>query len=143
MTQRPSFETNGLDLDTDEGNRELERRWNNYDQEMKALITAGGVHQDDDGWWIDDKTGELIGPDPSIERPLMEGDVVNARPFSEACPELYASIQRNKIGRPKSGDPKKVVTIRLDRDLLERLKAEGSGWQTRVNTILRKAMGLK
>jgi hypothetical protein len=104
MTHRPwpSFETNGLDLDTDEGDAELIRRWEKYDQEMKALIATGTVHQDEDGWWLDDATGELIGPDPSIERPLMEGDVVKARPFSEAHPELYASIQRSAAKR-KSG----------------------------------------
>jgi uncharacterized protein (DUF4415 family) len=96
-------------------------------QEMQAIIVKGGVHQDEDGWWIDDATGEL-GPDPSI--------LERARPFSEVFPELDASIQRNKVGRPKSNDPKQIVTIRLDRDVLERLKAEGAGWQTRVNTHL-------
>jgi hypothetical protein len=98
MTHRPwsSFETIGLDLDTDEGNAELIRRWEKYDQEMKTLIATGTIHQDEYGWWLDNATGELIGPDPSIERPLMEGDAVEARPFSEAYPELYASIQRTK-----------------------------------------------
>jgi hypothetical protein len=52
----------------------MQRRWENYDREMKAIIAAGGVHQDRDGWWIDDATGELIGPDPSIERPLTDED---------------------------------------------------------------------
>lgn len=45
-------------------------------------------------------------------------------------------------GRPISCNPKKSTTIRLDADLLERLKADGKGWQTRVNDILRNAMGL-
>ena len=66
-------------------------------QEMQAIIVKGGVHQDEDGWWIDDATGELIGPDPSI--------LERARPFSEVFPELDASIQRNKVGRPKVTTP--------------------------------------
>jgi hypothetical protein len=55
---------------TDEGGDELQRRWEKFDREMRAIIAAGGVHQDADGWWVDDATGELIGPDSSIERPL-------------------------------------------------------------------------
>jgi len=35
---------------------------------------------------------------------------------------------------------KKTVQIRLDVDVLEWLKQEGSGYQTRVNAILRQAM---
>ena len=35
---------------------------------------------------------------------------------------------------------KKTVQIRLDADILEWLKQEGAGYQTRVNTILRQAM---
>ena len=58
-----------LDLDTDESLEEMQRRWETYDREMKALIAAGGVHQDSDGWWVDDESGELIGRDPSIEKP--------------------------------------------------------------------------
>ena len=44
-------------------------------------------------------------------------------------------------GRPKLANPKKQVTLRLDHDVLERLRASGSGWQSRVNEILRKAVG--
>ncbi len=44
------------------------------------------------------------------------------------------------FGRPKSPDPKQLVSIRLDRIVLERLRASGAGWQTRVNEILRKAV---
>jgi uncharacterized protein (DUF4415 family) len=35
---------------------------------------------------------------------------------------------------------KKTVQIRLDADVLEWLKQAGPGYQTRANTILRKAM---
>ena len=35
---------------------------------------------------------------------------------------------------------KKTVQIRLDGDVLEWLKQEGPGYQTRVNAILRQAM---
>ena len=35
---------------------------------------------------------------------------------------------------------KKSLTIRLDADVLAWLKAEGRGYQTRINTLLRAAM---
>ena len=47
-----------------------------------------------------------------------------------------------KRGRPALAAPKKHINIRLDADLLDRLKAEGPGWQSRANDILRKAVGL-
>ena len=35
---------------------------------------------------------------------------------------------------------KSPVTMRLDADLLGALRASGPGWQTRVNTVLKKAV---
>lgn len=43
-------------------------------------------------------------------------------------------------GRPRLVNPKQQVTIRLDRDVVEKLRASGAGWQSRVNEILRKAV---
>ena len=38
--------------------------------------------------------------------------------------------------------PKKQVTLRLDADLIERFRATGKGWQSRINEALRKAAGI-
>lgn len=49
---------------------------------------------------------------------------------------------RRGAGRPPL-DPAQVkerITIRLDRDVLAKLRATGPGWQTRINEILRKAV---
>ena len=35
---------------------------------------------------------------------------------------------------------KKQITIKIDADILETLKAEGRGYQTRINSILREAV---
>ena len=40
-------------------------------------------------------------------------------------------------GRPVSANPKVAVKVRLDADVLEKLRASGKGWQTRVNNVLR------
>ena len=45
-------------------------------------------------------------------------------------------------GRPLVPNPKKHVSLRLDADVLDALRAEGKGWQTRVNSMLRVQMGL-
>ena len=126
---------------------EVDRQWGADGAKVLARVAQGDCHLDNEGWWVETSTGNLIGIDPQTDRPLLSDKEAeqwrrNARPFSEACPELHASI-KPKVGRPKSENPKQIVTIRLDRDLLERLKADGAGWQTRLNAILRKAMGLK
>lgn len=47
-----------------------------------------------------------------------------------------------KPGRPRSPDPKRQVTLRLDSAVVERLRQDGPGWQTRANALLRTALGL-
>lgn len=44
-------------------------------------------------------------------------------------------------GRPK-GSAKHPVSLRLDKDVLARFRADGPGWQSRMNEALRKAAGL-
>ena len=39
-------------------------------------------------------------------------------------------------GRPLGSGTKKQVTLRLDAQILEKFKATGSGWQTRINDAL-------
>lgn len=63
-----------------------------------------------------------------------------AKPFS-ADPDLARIIRQGRPPLPE--DVKKQrVTIYLDRDLVERLKAGGKGWQTRANAALRRALGV-
>ena len=60
-------------------------------------------------------------------------------------PELVEVLQKHgKLGRPPLPPEarKKRVTLHLDPDVLDRLKSEGKGWQTRANAALRKALGL-
>jgi uncharacterized protein (DUF4415 family) len=47
-----------------------------------------------------------------------------------------------KIGRPPSDNPKVLVTLRLDADVVAHFRAGGPGWQTRANAALRKAARL-
>jgi uncharacterized protein (DUF4415 family) len=61
------------------------------------------------------------------------------RPAYQVRPELVAAQLRRGPGRPKSEQPKQQVTLRIDRDVLDKFRATGEGWQSRINQALRKA----
>jgi uncharacterized protein (DUF4415 family) len=48
-----------------------------------------------------------------------------------------ALLLAKKRGRPAGSGVKEQVAIRLDRDILEAFRAQGQGWQTRINQALR------
>lgn len=51
--------------------------------------------------------------------------------------DAQAFKQLRKLGRPRKTRPKVAVTILYDHDVIEAFKAEGEGWQTRMNDVLR------
>jgi uncharacterized protein (DUF4415 family) len=51
--------------------------------------------------------------------------------------DQLAGIAKRRRGRPKSETPKRQVTLRLDGDVIDSLRASGPGWQVRVNQVLR------
>jgi len=86
-------------------------------------------------------TAALSDPDA---QPLTDAELANFKPVW-AFPELVAILQKHgKLGRPPlpEADRKRRVTLYLDPDVLEKLKADGKGWQTRTNAALRQALGL-
>ena len=52
------------------------------------------------------------------------------------------SAPSSSSSTPKAG-VKQIVTIRLDVDMLDWFKAEGPGYQTRINQVLREHMEAK
>lgn len=84
-----------------------------------------------------------IAEDPDNPE-LTDEDFARMRPVWD-FPDLVADLQKHgKLGRPPLPPEarKKRVTLHLDPDVLDRLKSEGKGWQTRANAALRKALGL-
>ena len=61
-----------------------------------------------------------------------------------AAPEriryLAESIRRGR--GPQKAPTKTLVSLRLSGDVIEKFKAGGPGWQTRIDAALRKAVGL-
>jgi uncharacterized protein (DUF4415 family) len=79
-----------------------------------------------------------IAQDP--ENPeLTDEELANLRPFAEVFPELAEKMRKNLGGRPKLDRPKKSVSIRLDQDVIDKFKATGPGWQSRINEALKAA----
>ncbi len=43
--------------------------------------------------------------------------------------------------KPDIPNAKELVSLRIDRDVLEHFQEAGPGWQDRINAVLRKAAG--
>jgi uncharacterized protein (DUF4415 family) len=56
----------------------------------------------------------------------------------ELTDEMLARAKVNKGGRPVSANPRKLISLRLPADVLERWKSTGPGWQTRMAERLSK-----
>jgi uncharacterized protein (DUF4415 family) len=50
----------------------------------------------------------------------------------ELTDDMLARGKVNKGGRPKSDNPKKLISIRLPEDVILKWRATGPGWQTRM-----------
>lgn len=70
-----------------------------------------------------------------------DADFKRAVPFSKLPDSLQKSIKKGMRGRPV-GRTKKAITVSLDTDVIEKLRASGDGWQTRLNDLVRSAIGL-
>jgi len=56
--------------------------------------------------------------------------------------DQYEGEKLIRRGRPLAPNRKQSISLRIDGDVLERFKADGPGWQSRMNAALRKAVGL-
>ena len=72
-------------------------------------------------------------------RELTADDFRHFRPTSEVLPELVELWRKRGQRGQQKAPTKQQVTLRLDRDVLERFRATGTGWQGRINEALRKA----
>ena len=71
---------------------------------------------------------------------LTDEELANLRPAREVLPpELYEAFKRKARG-PQVAPTKQLVSLRLDPDVIAHFKAQGAGWQTRINKALRKVM---
>lgn len=53
--------------------------------------------------------------------------------------DMLARAVVNKGGRPRSANPRQLISLRLPPDVIARWRATGPGWQTRMAERLAKA----
>jgi uncharacterized protein (DUF4415 family) len=71
----------------------------------------------------------------------VDAHVIRAKEYEELpelTDEMLSRATVRKGGRPRSPSPRKSISIRLPADVLERWKATGPGWQTRMAERLSK-----
>lgn len=56
--------------------------------------------------------------------------------------DRYEGTTLVRRGRPKSDNPKQPISLRLDADVIDAFRNSGPGWQSRINAVLRKAVGI-
>ena len=56
--------------------------------------------------------------------------------------DAFTDTKLVRRGRPRMAQTKQHVSLRLDPDIIEKFKADGPGWQARINDALRKAAQL-
>ena len=82
--------------------------------------------------WVDPDDAPILTAEIAARAEIREGGKV-IRP---------ATGTLTRMGRPPLGDAaKKQVTLRLDSDVVAAFRAGGAGWQSRMNEVLRKAVG--
>ena len=71
-------------------------------------------------------------------------DFAQAKPAAEVPPDLVGSERAERLlrprGRPKTGNARTLISLRLPPDTLARWKATGPGWQTRMADLLGRAV---
>jgi uncharacterized protein (DUF4415 family) len=83
---------------------------------------------------------------PSVAMPTAKEDkliVAAARADPDAQPltgkQLKAMVPLRALrGRPKSANPKQLVSVRYSPEVLAFFKATGEGWQSRMDGVLRQ-----
>ena len=79
----------------------------------------------------------------SLKSDLARVDAHTVKPGEyEELPELTDDMLArgtvNKGGRPRAENPRKLISIRLPEDVIQRWRATGPGWQTRMAEKLAK-----
>jgi len=76
---------------------------------------------------------DLVNPPPLTKKQLAALEALSKMPDSEID---YSDIPDEPLYRPT----KKMTTVRLDVDVLAWLRAQGKGYQSKINAILRREM---
>ncbi|MDD2917681.1 BrnA antitoxin family protein [Rhodoferax sp.] len=76
----------------------------------------------------------LEHPTPAEDAAIAAGIAQDTDTYEPSDRE-FATMRRP--GRPMGSGTKTQITLRLDTVVVEKFKATGEGWQTRINEVLR------
>ena len=76
------------------------------------------------------------------EKSEKRAPVKDTAKLEKAVKILVLAETKKGKGRKADDKAKKLLTLRLDPDVIEHFKSTGKGWQTRLNEALRKAADL-
>lgn len=82
--------------------------------------------------------------DPDDAPPITAADLqratfhIGGRQVSRA--EFQQDLIKRPPGRPPVAVKRPMLSMRVDVEVLARLRASGKGWQTRVNALLKEAV---
>lgn len=83
------------------------------------------------------KRPALIRPTAAEERAINRGIALDPDTYVPTDAE-FAEMKPVR-GRPRGSGTRVRLTLRLDRDVVDRFKSTGPGWQTRLNELLVRA----
>ena len=78
--------------------------------------------------------------DAHVVRPSEYEDAPELTDEQLAAADAHEGGKLVRRGRPRSPHRKMPVKVRLDPELVAKLRASGAGWQTRINEALRALM---
>ena len=85
---------------------------------------------------IKTKSGRVLTlPTPAENAAINVGIAADPDTYEVSSTEFK---QMRRAGRPVAAAPKERITIRLSPDVVERFRASGKGWQTRVDAALKE-----
>ena len=73
---------------------------------------------------------------PTDEEDARIRDGIAADPDTHEVSDAELEVMR-RPGRPMGSGSKTQITLRIDTAILDKFKASGPGWQTRINDVLR------
>ncbi len=80
--------------------------------------------------------GEMISKEDlkAVESPPLTDDILKRmRPVADTHPSIPSRVRG-----PQKTPTKKSTTIRLNAEVLDFFKAQGKGWQTKINEVLQE-----